>query len=173
MSHNLNRALIVALCTLTIGAAAPAHAQVMGSSQLPPLPALPPLPHFALPVGSSMPQVPGVPMPVAGNGHIDTVLGQINAERIAVGLHPVTYDFRIADRAYGHTRVLLDNDSLNHSGAELEIIARVPNIPEAVSMWLGSPAHRDVMLYPDVSKVGMGLEFDPTDGRWVIVAQFT
>lgn len=144
----------------------------MGSSQLPPfvIPQMPQLP--PLPAGSSLPHIPGVPLPVAGNVNVDTVLGQINSQRIAGGLGAVSYDQGIANRAYGHTRVLLDNDTLNHSGTELEIIARVPEIGMAVPMWMDSAPHRAVLMEPSNTRVGMGIEFDPTDGRWVIVAQF-
>lgn len=148
----------------------------MGSSvpfALPPLPLLPALPALpGLPAGSSLPPIPGLATPIAGNSAVDAVLGQLNAQRIAAGLAPVSFDWGIADRSYNYARELSGNHTLNHSGTELEILARVPDIGMAVPMWFDSPPHHAVMMRDDISRVGIGIEWDAVDGRWVVVAQF-
>lgn len=148
-----------------------ANAQVVGSSEFQ-LPKLPPLPTIVLPqlpVGSSAPAAPlSAPQNV-----VEEVLRQINAERAAHGVGPVTLDLGIGDLAKGQAHYIVSTNLLDHSGRNAEILARVPELWQAVVMWLESPAHREIMLDGAYTRVGLGIEYDNDQGRWVLVAQFS
>ncbi|QTH59371.1 CAP domain-containing protein [Corynebacterium hindlerae] len=163
---------------IVAGGAAPANAQVMGSSQLPPLPAIQlpviQLPTFQLPplpAGSSVPGVTAAP--IIGNALLDPVLAELNARRVAAGLQPFTYDFGLGETAYNHAVYLNNIHTMDHSGLFMEVIARVPDLGMAVPMWIDSPPHHEVLMDGTLSRVGFGLVFDQSEGRWILVAQFT
>ncbi|MFV8382068.1 CAP domain-containing protein [Corynebacterium hindlerae] len=163
---------------IVAGGAAPAHAQVMGSSQLLPLPAIQlpviQLPTFQLPplpAGSSVPGVTAAP--ITGNTLLDPVLAELNARRVAAGLQPFTYDFGLGETAYNHAVYLNNIHTMDHSGLFMEVIARVPDLGMAVPMWIDSPPHHEVLMDGTLSRVGFGLVFDQSEGRWILVAQFT
>ncbi|MEJ6013374.1 CAP domain-containing protein [Corynebacterium sp. H127] len=169
MTSSFAKVLVSATIIGTSAILAPAAgAQVVGSSQLPPLPViqLPPL---------NIPGLPWVaaPAPAAGNSIVDTLLAQMNGERIGRGLQPVQFDFGLADSAYVHAQGQVANHTLDHQvGDYYEILARVPNLGMAVPMWIESPSHRDIMLNGDLSRVGIAAEYDHALGKWVIVARF-
>jgi uncharacterized protein YkwD len=119
-------------------------------------------------------------------------LRAVNATRSAHGLGPVQVDGRLERAARLHTREMLAQDRFGH-GRWWQRLVRLgapgPTFGEnlgwatessspverIIRLWLESPEHRAVLLYPGYSRVGIGVEsgrFQGLDAVAVVTADF-
>jgi len=113
------------------------------------------------------------------------VLDLTNLERSSRGLAPLVLDAAASAAAYDHcwdmdARDFFDHvnpdgddpaDRLRDHGVELivagENIARGQASPEeVVQAWMASPAHRENILYPGWTHIGIGIHAGPERGPW-------
>lgn len=98
-----------------------------------------------------------------------------NAERTNQGILPLEWDNRLGMAARAHTEDMAQNNFLSHTGSDnsnpseritragfslitsAENVARGQVTPAAViSSWMNSPRHRDNILNPDLTHLGVG-----------------
>ena len=108
------------------------------------------------------------------------VLNLVNQERSAVGLDPLAIDSQLDTAANLHTDEMVQADLMSHQlpgEADLgdrvsdtgydwsrlgENVAAGYTTPEAVvDGWMNSPRHRENILNPDFTEIGIGYEFAP------------
>ncbi len=113
------------------------------------------------------------------------ILALTNAERAAHGLEPLLLDEFASNAAYEHAwdmdlrdffaHVNPDDedprDRLLRHGVAYEIagenLARGQTSPEeVVQAWMDSPSHRENLLYPGWTHIGIGVHTGPVDGPW-------
>jgi uncharacterized protein YkwD len=111
----------------------------------------------------------GLPAPAAEAGSPDSALrGFVNAERRANGLTGLNPSPALARSAGRYARSLLRRGVLAHApriaaprrfrllGENLARISGGPQPRRVVRMWMGSPAHRQIVLHPAVRRFGVG-----------------
>ncbi len=115
------------------------------------------------------------------NPYIQQVVDLVNAERTNAGLNPleksaevcVAADVRAHEIAasFSHTRpdgrryrtVLADNGISSHfSGENIAGGYRSPS--EVVNAWMGSEGHRENIMNPDYTHIGVGYYYDSASG---------
>lgn len=111
----------------------------------------------------------------SNSGYEKSVAQLVNAEREKNGLQPLTFDSSISNVARTKSKDMADNnyfahqsptygsagDMLRQSGINWsawgENIASGQNTPEeVVNAWMNSPSHRENILSPNFSKIGVG-----------------
>ncbi|MDJ0523520.1 MAG: CAP domain-containing protein [Planctomycetota bacterium] len=105
------------------------------------------------------------------------VLDRVNHERAVHGLEPVAWDSEAADAAYDHCVDMRLRGYYAHVSPEMrggcermrdggvhmdlcvgENLARHNESPASVvAAWMGSPSHREIMLSPYATHVGIGV----------------
>ena len=107
------------------------------------------------------------------------VLNLTNVERTKQGLNPVTWNDKLASAIENHCKDMIANNYFEHvspSGSTPgdrataagyrwlrvgENIAKGQTTPqEVVNAWMNSPHHRDNILNPDFTELGVALEYD-------------
>lgn len=121
------------------------------------------------------------------------VIEGVNAYRARYGLAPLTRDPLLDRAAQMHSRDMLARDFVGHVAPDgsgptdralaagyrfgriaENLTAGAQSAEEAVREWIESPPHRDAMLIPDLSDVGVGYVFAPNDsGRAVYYHYWT
>ena len=111
---------------------------------------------------------------------IDELLERVNAERARRSLPPLTLHEQLSAAAQAHSADMACNSFIGHSGTEgttyrdrvLEqgytgfsyltenVYGGSGGTPEgAVSWWMDSKVHRDAILHPTVTEIGIGYAF--------------
>jgi uncharacterized protein YkwD len=119
-----------------------------------------------------------------------SLLKTMNGARQGHGLAPLRVDFRLERAARGHSADMLRRQDFAHgslAGRALASGARGPLFGEdlawatgltaqwVVDQWLGSPAHRAVLLRPGFHRVGVAIVFGTFAGHGgvgVVTADF-
>lgn len=87
-----------------------------------------------------------------------TVLDNVNAERVKRGLHPLVADPILTQRARNHAAWMASRRSMTHSRGAWENIAMGQRTPlAAFRAWLNSSGHRANMLSRNATKIGIGV----------------
>ncbi|BAU96667.1 hypothetical protein N24_2405 [Corynebacterium suranareeae] len=146
----------IALASLQAVSASPVSA--MGSSDLGVTPAIAPV--FAQPAA-------------AGNSSaVETaVLNQINLYRAQHGLGAVAADANLAAGAHSWAQSLTDSGApAGHpaGGNFYENVAYCSSPERAVTLWDGSPSHKNNMLQQGITRGGVGVVARP-DGSYTVV----
>lgn len=108
------------------------------------------------------------------------MLAEVNRERAAHGLPALSLNARLSAAAKAHAEDMAANDFLAHFGsdgaglearldrADYVYAAAAENLAsgaatpkEAVRLWMGSPGHRQNILYPDFREAGFGRAVRP------------
>ena len=118
------------------------------------------------------------------------VLTLVNAERTAEGLTALSWNADVADVAWLHAKDMVSRgffDHINPDGAsagdrlikaQISFSAAGENIAqghqtaqEAVQAWMNSPPHRENILHPDFTELGVGIvqTSNPNETSWVQV----
>jgi uncharacterized protein YkwD len=130
---------------------------------------------------------------LAGGGDLDGLLAELNAARSAAGVPPLESDPTLTRISRDYALVMAARDCLAHdcdgggagdraraAGYAYLMIGEAlaggpPDPAGAMALWLGSPTHRDILLNPELSSVGLGYAFQAADrGRapfghyWVV-----
>lgn len=113
---------------------------------------------------------------LAGPSHVDVIeaefLDQFNDERAARGLPDLVPSSGLAADALGWTQVMAATQDLEHSSAgRAEIIGRGYWSGQISVAFMESPAHRNLVVDPNLRRVGIGVVCDANDQMWV-TAQF-
>jgi uncharacterized protein YkwD len=108
------------------------------------------------------------------SGYISQVESLINGERANAGLSALTINFALASAAQGHATDMACNNLLSHTGsdgsnAHARVVAAgyAPSYSEeiiyagggpqaAMTWWMNDKPHRDVILNPNASEMGIG-----------------
>ncbi len=123
--------------------------------------------------------MPPTPMvPAAGPGDVNfelALLDLINAERANAGVGLLTMDSRLVAAARSHSTDMAINDFFDHTGtgsttfgqrisaqgyifsAAGETLFAGGDAATCIQMWLDSPTHRETMLSPLFTQVGIGV----------------
>ena len=109
---------------------------------------------------------------------INRVVNAINSERTEAGLDALKIDSQLSQAAQSHSDSMARNDFFSHYGIDgsspfsrmqnagysysvaAENIAAGFQTPEAVvNAWMGSAGHRNNILNPNVTEIGIGYEY--------------
>jgi uncharacterized protein YkwD len=151
-----------------------------------------------IPIGNGAPaMVPAGPAPAMSRctrpegaaAETAAVIEGVNRLRTRAGLAPLRPDARLAAAARAQAcenaargvashrgsdgstlpqRLSREGVRLRHGGEVVALGQR--GAARALEGWAGSPAHRDILLDPDVGRIGAGLAGPPGPGRaWVVV----
>lgn len=123
-----------------------------------------------------------------GNSLADQVVALVNVQRNSVGLKPLRLNPLLSTAAQAHSQDMALNDFFGHTGssgstADQRILAAGYNYmmvgenvaagfstPESVvDAWMNSPSHRENILHPLLTEVGIGfysLENDPGNANF-------
>ena len=133
---------------------------------------------LAAPAATAKRQRPAAPTPTQAEL---AVLDAINEARVAHGLAPVRLGPRLSQDARRYARSLRDRNLFVHSGVQglAEALAwgtiELMGPRAIVRLWLESPPHRTLLLWPQARRAGIGLAFGSfrglTDVR-IAVARF-
>jgi len=129
----------------------------------------------------------------AAGGDPDSLLDRLNAARTAAGVEPLEPDATLTRVASDYALVMAEQDCLAHdcdgggagdraraAGYEYLMIGEAlaggpPDAAGALALWLASPRHRDILMNPEISTVGIGYAYQEADqGRapfghyWVV-----
>ncbi len=113
------------------------------------------------------------------NSFATEVLNLTNVERTKQGLNPITWNDKLATAIDNHCKDMIANNYFDHispSGSTPgdrataagyrwlrvgENIAKGQTTPrEVVEGWMNSPHHRDNILNPDFTELGVAVEYD-------------
>lgn len=106
----------------------------------------------------------------------DRVVQLINTARVEAGLEPLLTSPALTESAQRQARAIAEADRLTHTAPDgsplesrvqaagysggmalAEVLAAGPATPEgAVALWLASPEHRNYLLDPDLTEIGVG-----------------
>lgn len=133
-----------------------------------------------------MPPTPEIPAAGPGDTAYElTLLELINHERAKVGAGPLRIDVRLVAAARSHSTDMALNNFFNHVNlkgitfnkriaaqgyvfsAVGETLFAGGDTDTCISMWLESPAHRQTMLNPIFTEVGIGV-FWYTESNWTV-----
>ena len=114
------------------------------------------------------------------------ILDEINEVRVREGVPPLWPNRLLAQASQGHAEALAAGEASGHFGADgsdpLKRITAQGYLPRAfgentamgssdpeliVAAWLRSPAHRQVLLDPEVHEVGLGAVLESIRPIWV------
>lgn len=129
----------------------------------------------------------------AASGDLGELLRDLNAARAAAGVPPLAQDPTLTQISHDYAVVMAAQDCLAHDcdGAGTSdralaagytfvmigeaLAAGPPDAAGALALWMGSPRHRDILLNPELSAVGLGYAYEEADrGRapyghyWVV-----
>ena len=125
---------------------------------------------LALAVGA--PAAPPASARAPGEALSTQFLAEMNGERAARGVAAVGWDEALAAEATAWADELARSGSFGHSSANrVEIIGAGPTTASITRAWMASPAHRVIVLDPNLSGVGVGVACG-SDGQIRVVAQF-
>lgn len=136
-------------------------------------------------MGEEKDVAPGEQMTAGERDQALQVAQLVNQFRVAQGLEPVIWDETAADVAYDHAVDMRQRDFYTHTNpsgltpldrmerAQVDMtffggenIARGNEGPNAVmDAWLNSPVHRELLLGPGLTHIGVGLH-DGRGGPW-------
>jgi uncharacterized protein YkwD len=121
-------------------------------------------------------------------GVLEELLALVNAERQKGGLPPLILDAQLNQAAQRHAQDLANQGNLNHTGSDGstmqsrieatgyswtaigENIAMGQTTPQAVmTSWMGSSGHRQNIVNPAFSEIGLGYVEDGGTKYWVQV----
>ena len=133
------------------------------------------------------------PIAAAASPDLGALLQGLNAARIEAGLDPLEPDPTLTRISADYAQLMAEQDCLAHdcdggrasaralaAGWSFTYIGEAlaggpPDASGALALWLGSPRHRDILLNPELSSVGLGYAYRQTDlGRapfghyWVV-----
>ena len=113
---------------------------------------------------------------------INQVIELTNAEREKAGLKPLTLNNELAQAAQGHSESMATDDFFSHTGADgsnvsdrvedagyeysragENIAAGQQTAEEVVEGWMNSTGHRENILNPDFTEIGIGYELLEND----------
>jgi uncharacterized protein YkwD len=131
--------------------------------------------------------------PAAASPELGALLNGLNAARLEAGLQPLEADPTLTRISADYALLMAEQDCLAHdcdggraseramaAGWPFYYIGEAlaggpPDAEGALALWLGSPLHRDILLNPELSAVGLGYAFREVDlGRapfghyWVV-----
>lgn len=113
--------------------------------------------------------------------YTDRVLALVNIERSYQGLSPLTWNAQLATAAQNHSSTMANNDFFAHTGvdgspwdrinaagyqykAAAENIAKGYLTPDdVVTGWMNSPGHRENILNPELTEIGVGYYYLEND----------
>lgn len=122
--------------------------------------------------------ITGVAAPVAsassGERSLEEqLLGQINAERKARQLPPLSIDVGLVGASQNWAASMATRVGLVHSrDGQAEIIARGSRTGQITDAWMRSTGHRNLIVDPNLNRAGVGVRCDATGQMWAVV-QFT
>ncbi len=138
-------------------------------------------------VPSTNPALPP-PLSQAPTSQVDTLLSLVNIERQRVGAPPLILSRQLATAAQGHAQDMANSHRLSHSGSNGSTLqSRIDStgygwaaIGENVAMgqpdpaavmasWMNSPGHRQNILNPDFTELGLGYAEQAGERYWVQV----
>lgn len=111
----------------------------------------------------------------------DRVLALINIERSNYSLSPLSWNSQLATAAQNHSSSMANNDFYDHTGVDGSPWERIINSgyqyttaaeniaagyltpDEVVAGWMSSPGHRDNILNPNFTEVGVGYYYLAND----------
>jgi uncharacterized protein YkwD len=133
-----------------------------------------------------MPPTPEIPAAGPGDTAFElTLLELINNERAKVGAGPLRIDARLVAAARSHSTDMALNDFFDHVNlkgmtfneriaaqgyvfsAAGETLSAGGDPATCITMWLESPSHRETMLNPIFTEVGIGV-FWYTESNWTV-----
>ncbi|HEY6074967.1 MAG TPA: NBR1-Ig-like domain-containing protein [Anaerolineales bacterium] len=107
-------------------------------------------------------------------GYISQIESSINAERANAGLAALTVNASLASAAQGHSADMACNNMVSHTGSDgssahtrIAAAGYTPSYSEeiiyagggpqvAMTWWMNDKIHRDAILNPDVTEIGIG-----------------
>ncbi|MBO1415962.1 CAP domain-containing protein [Streptomyces sp. FH025] len=113
------------------------------------------------------------PQPAGGDVRTEVLIA-VNTERARAGSQPLHLDDRLSAAAQRHAEDMTAHDLVQDNGTDgstpwrrvraagfafrssAENVAAADNAPEAMRMWMNSPHHRNTILDPRFSHVGVG-----------------
>ena len=146
------------------------------------------------PPQASKPAEPGAPNPVIPepasglSAQESLLLDRINQERVKAGLVPLQPDATLMDLARKKSRDIIEKGYFGHNSPTYgspyqmeraagirarvmgaENLAKARDVRRAHLQFMGSPTHRANILYPDHTRVGLGIV--PNGPRGVVVTE--
>ncbi len=130
------------------------------------------------------------PNPIALDPEVQTVVQDINSSHARHGIHPLAVHPLLVTAAQNHVADMVAHAHYSHTGTDgSSVQARVvrtgfqsSNVSEnwvsvhsaqsAISWWMNSFVHRNNLLNPKWTQVGVGMQVDPRNGMRVFVAVF-
>ncbi len=108
------------------------------------------------------------------------MLAEVNAIRARAGRAPLSLDARLSRAALTHSIDMLNASRMSHSGSDgsdpgqrisragyawrsyrENVGAGYQDLRQAMAGWMSSPGHRDNILAPDVTQIGLGFAAGP------------
>ncbi len=119
-------------------------------------------------------------LPTTGiDDYVHEVLNLTNVERTKIGLNPLTWNDNLAEGADAHCKDMVAHNFFAHEGSDGstpgdrataagykwswvgENIAKGQKTPqEVVTAWMNSEHHRENILRPEFTELGVALEYD-------------
>ncbi len=130
------------------------------------------------------------PNSIALAPEVQTVVQDINSSRAQYGIHPLAVHPLLVTAAQNHVADMVAHAHYSHTGTDgssvqVRVIrtgfqssnvsenwVSVHNAPSAISWWMNSYVHRNNLLNPKWTQVGVGMQIDPRNGMRVFVAVF-
>lgn len=118
------------------------------------------------------------------NAAIATIVEQTNVQRVASGLKPLAVAGDVAQTATQYSKTIAATGNFSHDDIRYLLSGERNTAGEnlfsgygkdaagrAVAAWMNSPAHRDNILNPNFSEIGVGLTRD-AKGQLIVVQRF-
>ena len=97
-------------------------------------------------------------------------ISQLNDERAARGIGPVTRNDSLDKAAWNWSNAMATNDSFKHSNdGRAEIIAVGWWTGQITDAWMRSPGHRHLMVDPNLVTAGVGVVCDAEGQLWATI----
>lgn len=94
---------------------------------------------------------------------VNLIFWQTNAERTKRGLQPLKTDAQPQARAQQWSNYMASNGNFVDSGD--------PDSNKLVETWMNSDGHRKNIPTPDITKIGKGAVYNPSNGCWYATQQ--
>ncbi|MEZ5228001.1 MAG: DUF4214 domain-containing protein [Acidimicrobiales bacterium] len=97
-------------------------------------------------------------------------LAQLNAERAARGIAPMSSDGGLIGASRNWADSMAGRGGLVHSSdGRAEIIARGYGTGQITDAWMRSPSHRNLIVDPNLTVAGVGVQCDANGQMWAVV----